>query len=1183
MTTSAFAGRGAPPTVEYLGDTPDLIVHSQQAWGELGLNVCAHAPGQTPLPLQIKDRHYTKGLGHHAGGEIIVELDGQYDAFEAEIGVQWQQGNTGSVVFRVFVDGKKRFDSGVMRERDPARPVHVALKGAQEMRLVAGDAGDGITCDCADWAEARLIRSGAPGPRPQETLLDIAPFARVITSDPARMDGARANRIQEYHAEDLYLDTDVFPAADGPYAVPRASNGMGCLGLRWYERRSPRELGIEFAGPAPSPQGAQAQIWVGESPYQGAWKPLKGGIEAQGNRWVLRPDGKDNPDLRAGTRKIRWVFPASGQTVARCLTALVPARLETVTVRLELDNPLPGQTGRIEIYNGFIASPSTLNPQPSTQIWDLSAPLRLELRCLRPRYGQADRTLLRLQLPSGAFGIAVDDLRANEAVYVKEARLFAIREPSPLTPAAWRRKIARRKTVLERVRRMPDQTFAQALAKTHHAPQDTGPMLLSLACDNHKFIAQREGAIRFDARPEDAEKTVNEPLKNAGELIPRFGSGRNSSLSRHLDGGWLPAPVTEVREDGVAYRQRAFVAPYGRERLPLCVVEYTVENESERPAQASLALTFLADADKRRPAELSFTPYSAAATDGGRLLAALDMQEASSLRAEAHEGVVMLTGAFPPKTSARVRVLIPAWPVKTGEKEVPRGGPELWTAFEDYWHSVMAPAAEIVLPDPLLTNVIRASQVHCLLAARSEANGARIAPWIASMSYGPLESECNSIVRGMDLLGHQDFARRALDFYVARYSPEGFLTTGYTLMGTGWHLWTLGEHFELAHDTEWLKRVAPEVARVCAWIVRQREKAKRPDARGEKTPFYGLMPPGVIADWNAFAFYFCLNGYYCAGLRQTAGALAAIGYPGAEAFLQDAAEFREDILRAYRRTQALAPVFPLQNGTWIPEYPSQVDCPGPTGSYFPGEDGNRSWCYDVEVGAHQLAPQGILDPDGPEVARMMDHMEDVQFLSDGWFDYPGEQSRKDWFDLGGFSKVQPYYTRNAEIYALRDDVKPFVRSYFNTLAAMLNTEVLSLWEHFHAAGAWNKTHETGYFLQQTRFMLVLERGGDLWLAPLVTSHWLKDSMTVGVRNAPTRFGPVSYRITSHAQEGYIEASIEPPARTIPRALILRLRHPEGRRMRAVTVNGAPHRDFDPAKEIIRLAPGSGPLTVRAEF
>jgi len=52
---------------------------------------------------------------------------------------------------------------------------------------------------------------------------------------------------------------------------------------------------------------------------------------------------------------------------------------------------------------------------------------------------------------------------------------------------------------------------------------------------------------------------------------------------------------------------------------------------------------------------------------------------------------------------------------------------------------------QVETPDPLLNHVIRSSQVRCLIAARNEAEGARVAPWIAAMSYGPLESEANSV------------------------------------------------------------------------------------------------------------------------------------------------------------------------------------------------------------------------------------------------------------------------------------------------------------------------------------------------------------------------------------------------------------------------------------------------------
>ena len=210
-------------------------------------------------------------------------------------------------------------------------------------------------------------------------------------------------------------------------------------------------------------------------------------------------------------------------------------------------------------------------------------------------------------------------------------------------------------------------------------------------------------------------------------------------------------------------------------------------------------------------------------------------------------------------------------------------------------------------------------------------------------------------------------------------------------------------------------------------------------------------------------------------------------------------------------------------------------------------------------------------------------MEDVQFLSDGWFDYPAAMNELDWFNLGGFSKVQPYYTRNCEVYALRDDVKPFVRSYFNTIAAMLNPEVLSFWEHFNHSGAWDKTHETGYFLHQTRTMLVTERGDQLWLAAFITSNWLQDGMEVAVTNAPTRFGPVAYRLSSHVKDGYIEANIEPPTRDAPKLLVLRLRHPDGQRIRRVTVNGKSHRNFDPVRECIFLKPTRERMVVLAKY
>ena len=110
------------------------------------------------------------------------------------------------------------------------------------------------------------------------------------------------------------------------------------------------------------------------------------------------------------------------------------------------------------------------------------------------------------------------------------------------------------------------------------------------------------------------------------------------------------------------------------------------------------------------------------------------------------------------------------------------------------------------------------------------------------------------------------------------------------------------------------------------------------------------MPPGVAADWNRYAYRFFCNAQYCAGLEAAGRMLADIGLPSAPALLEDAKNYREDLLRAYRWTQARSPVVRLDDGTWTPDGPAMLACFGRVNDFFPGEDGNRSWCYGVEIG-----------------------------------------------------------------------------------------------------------------------------------------------------------------------------------------------------------------------------------------
>jgi alpha-galactosidase len=140
-----------------------------QAWGSLQIDKAVSGS-----PLVIAGRTFTHGLGTHAASEIVYALEDGCETFTAWVGVDdhlkaHPDAKNASVVFQVIGDGKTLFESGVMRMGDAAKEVKVPLKGVAQLKLIVTDAGDGNSCDHADWADAASDRRC----RPQEDGLRL--------------------------------------------------------------------------------------------------------------------------------------------------------------------------------------------------------------------------------------------------------------------------------------------------------------------------------------------------------------------------------------------------------------------------------------------------------------------------------------------------------------------------------------------------------------------------------------------------------------------------------------------------------------------------------------------------------------------------------------------------------------------------------------------------------------------------------------------------------------------------------------------------------------------------------------------------------------------------------------------------------------------------------------------------
>ena len=90
VTAAAVASAAGVGEQEYLNDLADRL-ESAQDWGQLGLNVASYGSGADCGQIRVGDKTYDQGFGH-APGWIEVDLEGLYERFEAEVGVQAARG-----------------------------------------------------------------------------------------------------------------------------------------------------------------------------------------------------------------------------------------------------------------------------------------------------------------------------------------------------------------------------------------------------------------------------------------------------------------------------------------------------------------------------------------------------------------------------------------------------------------------------------------------------------------------------------------------------------------------------------------------------------------------------------------------------------------------------------------------------------------------------------------------------------------------------------------------------------------------------------------------------------------------------------------------------------------------------------------------------------------------------------
>ncbi|HWD38626.1 MAG TPA: hypothetical protein VG944_07240 [Fimbriimonas sp.] len=478
--------------------------------------------------------------------------------------------------------------------------------------------------------------------------------------------------------------------------------------------------------------------------------------------------------------------------------------------------------------------------------------------------------------------------------------------------------------------------------------------------------------------------------------------------------------------------------------------------------------------------------------------------------------------------------------------------------------------------------------------------------WFNDYPYGILAAETYLVLHVLDLMGAGDAAADGYDQWLSlpleRDHPVGLFSEGKGALtyavgpdgyggnmdgihafGAGSIGWALTQHYRLTGDKSWLIKNASRMAANAEWMLRQRKVITDSVPGGERLWCKGLQPALQVTPDSGglwMQFYEC-EAYYWSAVDRLADVLADIDPAGGARLKKEADAYRKDLRTAVERSIALSPVVPVRDGTYHSVIPFACYVRGlATGAWGWNRDGSGThvgplYWDTVQTAAALVSPAGLLPADDVRVQGYLDVLEDRLLLENK------NVGDRDWFMAGW--QYQTGLERTANMHLAADGIPEFLRSMLNGYAVDILPDQGYTFNEHAVHGPPDKIFEEAAFLERFRNLLVMEEGSELWLAKGTPRAWLEQGKEISVRNAPTCFGTMSYKITSDVDHGQIAAEVSIPDRSQAKVILLRLRHPRGMPMRSVTVNGRPWSKFDTYKEVVSLAGLKGTVNVVCRY
>lgn len=420
-----------------------------------------------------------------------------------------------------------------------------------------------------------------------------------------------------------------------------------------------------------------------------------------------------------------------------------------------------------------------------------------------------------------------------------------------------------------------------------------------------------------------------------------------------------------------------------------------------------------------------------------------------------------------------------------------------------YWHSYLDAGTQIETPEPFINNAWRAWEAYNTLNVDKVKDRYEIHD-----GSGFYEEEFGYSAAlycdALSLLGHHEDAQKYIESMLSEQKPNGQYISVYGMPDNGALLFAIGQEYRLSRNLQWFQRVLPKALKAMEWIQTNRATTRVMD-NGHKPLGYGLLPPGpAYCDFQNLVVSYYTDTYNWLGTHEMAMALREAGMKEAADWTAEADHYHQDVLESMQSA-----VFQDHGIEVLP----------------------------IEPLTHRLEKQGsefyysLVAPEVLETEFFAATDPHYHWLTD-FMDQRGGL-------LLGMDRVwdgiDHAYTYGYAMEQLRHgDVNKFLLTFYGSLAYGMTRDTYSAVEVTRITEGFNEetlphTYSNTQQLRMLRMMLLKEEAGELWIAPATPRAWLDTRDGFAIRNAPTNFGTISYRVSPEPASKVVHMSIETAA------------------------------------------------------